>query len=151
MQILEMRNRIEVWRQMDRGWNLNCQMDEREASLWLMDRGWLIQRANLQCVHVFIFVHRRKRTKTINSWKRKKLSFWYYYAGFCERSNFMDCIHLDLPKTINLALTKVFGFFMYFEFLCFLKILSNKLNCFSINKSIGVFFLYFTFWIFIFP
>lgn len=129
-----------------RHWKCNCFM------LMIYNINFcLISLSSFLAVHVFIFVHRRKRTKTINSWKRKKLSFWYYYAGFCERSNFMDCIHLDLPKTINLALTKVFGFFMYFEFLCFLKILSNKLNCFSINKSIGVFFLYFTFWIFIFP
>lgn len=64
----------------------------------------------------------------------------------------MDLIYRDLmPEIINVALTKVLGFFMYFEFLCFLKILSNKLNCFSINKSIGVFFyiLYFEFLFFL--
>lgn len=56
-----------------------------------------------------------------------------------------------MPEFINVALTKVLRFFMYFEFLCFLKILSNKLNCFSINKSIGVFFynLYFEFLFFL--
>lgn len=60
----------------------------------------------------------------------------------------MDLIYRDFMfEFINVVLIKVLRFFMYFEFLCFFKILFNKFNCFSINKSIGVFFynLYFEF------
>lgn len=68
-------------------------------------------------------------------------SFWYYYAGFCVKSEFMDWIYRDLmPETNNAVhVTKVlWGFFV---FLFFLKILSHKLNCSSINKSTCIGFL----------
>lgn len=65
-------------------------------------------------------VKEEERDKDYKQLKETKWSYWYYYAGFCEGSNFMDCIHCDLN-------TESIGFLMYFEFLCFLKILFNKL------------------------
>lgn len=102
-------------------------------------------------VHVFIFFYQVvetsksvRRTKTIQTAEQEKSD--HFDINYYVESEFMDLIYRDLmPEIINVALTKVLGFFMYFEFLCFLKILSNKLNCFSINKSIGGFFLYFIF------
>lgn len=56
----------------------------------------------------------------------KKWSFCYPCWVLCR----MCLIHWDLPQTIYAVLTKVLWVFcMYFEFLCFFKILSNKLNC----------------------
>lgn len=53
----------------------------------------------------------------------KKWSFCYPCWVLCR----MCLIHWDLPQTIYAVLTKVLWVFcMYFEFLCFFKILSNK-------------------------
>lgn len=69
MQIQEMRNRIKICRQMDRGGNLSCKMDKREGSIWLVDGGWSIQRASLQWGNTTKkVIFKRKLKYLIHNW-----------------------------------------------------------------------------------